>query len=114
MFPKKKRGVRKFIDWIQIRCKLCYCNLSRTASVSATAAVRTIVEEEVNSSASEEETYEANEIVENSVCSPCDLNLYLVNYLVSVPVVLLANRFVPLNLGTRRKCTRERSQKRCN
>ncbi|XP_078173032.1 double-strand break repair protein MRE11-like [Carex rostrata] len=39
---------------------------ARTASVSATAAVRTIVEEEVNSSASEEETYEANEIVENS------------------------------------------------
>ncbi|KAF3323760.1 double-strand break repair protein MRE11 [Carex littledalei] len=38
---------------------------ARTASVSATAAVRTIVEE-VNSSASEEETYEANEIVENS------------------------------------------------
>lgn len=67
---KEKRRVRKFRDWIQIRCKWCYCNLSRTASVSATEAVRTIVEEEVNSSASEEETYEANEIVENSVCSP--------------------------------------------
>lgn len=82
MFPKKKKRVRKFRYWIQIRCKWCYCNLSRTASVSATAAVRTIVEEEVNSSASEEETYEANEIVENSVCSPLlfDSNLYLVIY----------------------------------
>ncbi|XP_078170116.1 uncharacterized protein LOC144564392, partial [Carex rostrata] len=40
--------------------------LSRAVSVSATAAVRTIVKEEVNSSLSEEETYEATQIVENS------------------------------------------------
>jgi hypothetical protein len=44
--------------------------LSRSASASAIASVRTIVEE-VNSSASEEEeTYDANEIIENSVYSP--------------------------------------------
>ncbi|KAJ4762397.1 Double-strand break repair protein MRE11 [Rhynchospora pubera] len=40
--------------------------LTRAASVSATAAVKTIVEEVDSSASEEEETYEANEIVETS------------------------------------------------
>jgi hypothetical protein len=54
--------------------------LSRSASASAIASVRTIVEE-VNSSASEEEeTYDANEIIENSVYSPLLWFKWILNY----------------------------------